>query len=150
MTNKTKDGGSALKEFKVGQIWLDYQGFQRMIYRIDRSLVDFEIDALTMVSSVNRQKDETSVQSVKTLKTDFVKLLSEPKHQEPQNKLYSVDPDGTVKVVRTLRQWYAGQALMGLCVNVSETTLTPQQIAESCFLYADAMIAHEEAENDGK
>lgn len=47
---------------------------------------------------------------------------------------------------KTLRQWYAGQALAGLCVNM----VSVKQDVEAAFKYADAMLAHEAAEREAK
>ena len=49
----------------------------------------------------------------------------------------------------TLRQYYAGHALMGLLASVEYHNVTCyKEIASDAFMAADAMIAHEEAEND--
>ena len=40
----------------------------------------------------------------------------------------------------TLRQWYAGQALVGVIV-ASRGGWPPQNVAEECAMYADALIA---------
>jgi hypothetical protein len=51
----------------------------------------------------------------------------------------------------TLRQWYAGQALQGL-VSSGEYRYVScyEELASDAFRIADAMIAHEEAENHGE
>ena len=40
----------------------------------------------------------------------------------------------------TLRQWYAGQALVGVIV-ASRGGWSPQVVALECAMYADALIA---------
>ena len=48
----------------------------------------------------------------------------------------------------TVRQWYAGQALPGVIVATqTNPELTPQKVANECFLYADALIAELYKEN---
>ena len=49
----------------------------------------------------------------------------------------------------TLRQWYAGQALVGELANSAEGPYLKTgsaELAKRCFLFADAMIAHEKRE----
>ena len=42
----------------------------------------------------------------------------------------------------TLRQWYAGQALVGVIVATQSTAImSPQNVALECAMYADALIA---------
>ena len=61
------------------------------------------------------------------------------------------DQDGEPKYIWTLRQWYAGQAMLGL---IGEPTAehnrnaNPSQIATWAFEFADSMIAHEQAEQE--
>ena len=45
----------------------------------------------------------------------------------------------------TLRDWFAGQALVGLVSDTSHSC-TPDEIAHECGLYADAMISEREKE----
>ena len=49
----------------------------------------------------------------------------------------------------TLRQYYAGQALLGTIAAWAET-MSDAQIAKVCVDYADALIAELEKENDEK
>lgn len=48
----------------------------------------------------------------------------------------------------TLREWFAGQALAGLCVNENYITITPERLARFAYMRADAMIA-EGSNKDG-
>lgn len=49
----------------------------------------------------------------------------------------------------TLRDWFAGQALMGICAN-PEIDGTVQRLAEAAYGMADAMLAARDATGDGK
>lgn len=40
----------------------------------------------------------------------------------------------------TLRDWFAGQALAGLCGDVSNMTETPDQLARAAYAAASAML----------
>ena len=46
----------------------------------------------------------------------------------------------------TLRQWYAGQALSGLCASRAYTGFRPKTLASMALDQADAVIATEEEE----
>ena len=70
------------------------------------------------------------------------------------------NPDGPLRAMAeggmSLRQWYAGMALQGFCSTVilshpedmapQDKPYTPDEIAELCFEYADAMIAQRDKE----
>lgn len=47
----------------------------------------------------------------------------------------------------TLRDWYAGQALMGLLAQ-GEHDCGPDGIAHDCYLFADAMLAARDKGNE--
>ena len=51
----------------------------------------------------------------------------------------------TGKPPTTLRDWFAGQALMGILAGpLSQFDLSPEAIAKDSYAYADAMLAQRE------
>ena len=55
--------------------------------------------------------------------------------------------DGLVQTGMTLRDWFAGQALAGLCASASGIGIPSDEMAGIAYSRADAMIA--EGNNDG-
>lgn len=55
--------------------------------------------------------------------------------------------DGWVQTGMTMREWFAGQALAGLCAHLDSVSLSSKEIAFIAYERADAMIA--ERHKDG-
>lgn len=59
---------------------------------------------------------------------------------------YILTPPGQQIPIMTLRQWYAGQALAGLCANPYTTGWTMEYYTAKCIVLADALIVAEQGE----
>lgn len=61
----------------------------------------------------------------------------------PSAPVYDGNGNGLVEGASgmTLRQWYAGQALAGICAANPKTMAGERVIATACYMLADAMIA---------
>jgi hypothetical protein len=62
-------------------------------------------------------------------------------------------PLQTISHGMTLRDYFAGQALAGLCANMNDEAhpffeMTTRHMGELAYNYADAMIAARETDND--